>query len=199
MSEPRKVHIMVDIETTDVAHTAGIWQIGAVVINEHLLTVPSTFIHTHNPIIVMESESGYTSSLDTLKWQLSKNYANWTSALEMPIHETDSVRSMLNYLVDWLSQYGIVDIELYARGSFDFNVLRKAFETEGMEVPWKYYQENDQRTLSKFTDYDRKIAVVAHNAWMDAVQQAKVIYPLLEHFGLVPPVIPETRFNLRPE
>jgi len=180
-----KIHIMVDIETTGVEAGSGIWQIGAVVMDECLHTQPHTFLMTVNPVLVLAADSKYTSSVDTLLWQLQKNSDNWAFALEQSPVEGSSwgftpTKSMLVNLCDWLMGFNYAEIELYSRGSFDFQLLRAAFAIEGLTCPWKYYQENDQRTLSKWTSYNRETASPSHNALDDAIQQAKVIMHLLE-------------------
>lgn len=182
-----KTHIMVDIETTGTAIGSGIWQIGAVVMDESLYSDrPNTFLMTINPMSLMHSGSKYLSSAETLAWQWDKNEDNWNYALQQNFKEGASwgytpSKSLLTNFSDWLMGFGYANVELYSRGSFDFQLLRASFALESMDTPWKYYQENDQRTLSKWTSYSRETASPSHNALDDAIQQAKVIAHVFSH------------------
>lgn len=72
------------------------------------------------------------------------------------------------------------DVEFWCRGmEFDFLILEHAMEAEQVPIPWKYYQKNDLRTLSKLIP---QIPVPKnphkHNAAMDAVYQLEHLHAL---------------------
>jgi hypothetical protein len=79
---------------------------------------------------------------------------------------------------------------------FDLRILREAFESAGIEAPWKYQHEHDLRTLlyiakqvplSGFKAPDNAGAkLVPHYALHDAVEQAiicQAAYQSLSHFA----------------
>ena len=158
-------YAMIDCETFGLAPNSVILSIGAVTAEGAEFYLP----------VDITAQPGREVDLDTVKWW-------FTQETNPPTHGTMLLSEALIKLANWLSDENVT--EVWANGSdFDFPLLVTAYKAEGLQVPWKYNNVRDYRTLSKlFPRIEREPFVGAkHNALDDAKNQMTHLKTLLEY------------------
>ena len=152
-------HIMVDIETLDVAVTAKILSIGACTI------VPTDAGRHEFYRELYPHQPSRTESQSTLDW--------WKQQANMP-HGTLDLASALQQFSQWIASLRTTPI-IWCKGlDFDVAILNHAFRQCAIQIPWKYNHVRDCRTLEWiFEDkIDKSIENTnSHNALSDAKYQ----------------------------
>ena len=188
---PVKYHYMIDIETMGLSATAPIISIGAVKFDpeeswdQHPMEAFSV-----NVDIATVHHVGCAFEGETIKWWLAPERAAAREEL-LKGHGVD-LRDALDGLKDWLGEGG----PTWANSpSFDLAILARAFKFMGTEVPWKYTDERDYRTVRKMSptryvdmaDEEIKISLpnlVGHSARDDAEYQARALIYICDIQGL---------------
>lgn len=146
-------HFMIDIETYDTTPTAVILSIGA----ERILG-SETFYAEVDPNTQYER----TASIATKEW--------WAQQGNPPIHGFMQLIDVLTELSNWIKSLSEEPI-IWCKGTdFDVTILSHAYRSFGMEVPWKYSNVRDCRTVFKLCNVPRSEA--KHNALEDAMAQS---------------------------
>lgn len=160
--------LMIDIETLGTNPGCVILSIGAVEFHSEGIT--SEF-HAHiDPRSACNA--GLTIEPDTVMWWLGQ-----TQEAQKKLVEADTV-SLHDALEAFVDTFEWKDLRVWANGaSFDFPILKAAFDAVGRSIPWAYYNETDYRTLKNIVgksvfDTLRVSPTTAHDALADARAQA---------------------------
>ena len=146
-------HFMIDIETYDTSPSAVILSIGA----ENILGV-NTFYCEVDP----NTQHERTVSQDTKNW--------WAQQGNPPIHGFMQLVEVLAELSNWIKALSNEPV-IWCKGTdFDVTILAHAYKSFGMEVPWKYNNVRDCRTIFKLCNAPKVAAT--HNALEDAQAQS---------------------------
>lgn len=159
-----KVHIMVDIETLDTEPSAVILSIGACTIQDKNCQEFYCEVHA-------ESQPTRTRSIDTI---------NWWSQQPAELYPGNGVLMLEDVLMEfrsWIYNLGGRPI-IWTKGiDFDPKILAHAYKQFGAEVPWKYNDVRDFRTLKKMLEphipYPKNTN--PHNALADAKHQTDIL------------------------
>ncbi len=181
------MHVMLDLEIMGTGSHAAIVAIGAVIFEPSTGTVSSDFYR----IVDLEDAAEY-GKLDagTVKWWLLQS----EGARQIFAADEESV-SLTRALVDfseWLQEHQQHERDapqVWGNGvGFDCVILRNAFESTGVPVPWKFWHERDVRTVVELgrsiLGYDPKRDMpfdgVIHNALADAQHQVRYVSAIIQ-------------------
>jgi hypothetical protein len=156
---------MIDIETFDTANSAVIFQIGALIFDGPKVTAEFCI----DLAVQTQIDSGRTISASTLAFWLNpeiSGVAHKALSAKHPAYKNNALHQLCNFL----NQCKLDAV--WAKGSFDFNLLENFCEQCEFEVPWKFYQPRDLRTMMKECGVP-KHANISHNALDDCLHQHK--------------------------
>ena len=165
--------ISVDTETLGTSYGSVIAQIAACDIDN-----PSTFFNLYLDI-TKQADLGLVINADTVNWWSQQDARIKSVVLggSAPLSES------LTQFSIWLDTH-FQEPEMWMNSpSFDSTlILAPAYKTCGQNLPWKYYQERDFRTLKamgeKYFRYPFVKPANAHDALADARAQGAYIYEL---------------------
>ena len=158
-------NVMIDLETMALTPNSAIVSIGAVVFD------PGMNVVTKNTFYEKLDWKSQNRHLDweTIQW--------WKKQKPHTRKELDGhtkLKDMLENFELWLPD----DAKVWGNGSvFDIAILQDAYRTFNMDIPWKFWNVCDCRTVKHLFEssrggFDRKVAGTAHNALHDAENQA---------------------------
>jgi hypothetical protein len=169
-----KTEVMIDIETLSTKQNAAIVQIGAV-----KFCLSKGIISTFKVNVCPKSckEHGLHIDKKTIEWwgeQSKEARQSWSK-------DPQQLGVALQYFLSW---YGEKSHPTWSKGSyFDFPILENALNSCDYQVPWKYWDVYDYRTLINVCGIDdRKLkseGSVYHDAVSDCEEQVKVLLPIL--------------------
>ena len=157
-------HVMIDIETLSIENNAVIVSIGACSFNMYDIDSPEkdTFYRE------LEWADQITKGRD-----IQKSTINWWNSLPISIPKGKEFPeySMID-LLTWCKL--VKPVNYWFRGpQFDCVKLESLAKDYGCEVPWKFWEVKDSRTLDLFEHPRLDKPTVLHKADDDAIQQAK--------------------------
>lgn len=169
MTIATKTEIFIDIETTDTAHTAGIWEIGTVLVQHHGDGIDYfTREEEYNRLL---SPEGSVSN-DTLEWIKQKPHVfrRYKKALELNNNPTSALSDYHDFLLydvegDTLERDNTT---VYTWGNFDIPILVNAFKKRSIKIPWHYGSVVDFRSVMKCHNCGIRPNTGAHSALLDA-------------------------------
>lgn len=175
--------VMIDIETLDTTASAVVIQIGAVVFDYDMIGRVKVIAEFERKLPVSTQLAiNRTISEDTLKfWMNTPDQQKLLSELLAPgesDHHFDDVLDLIHFCQEHKPS------EYWSQGpTFDSIILEHMTDDFGGQVPWKFYQVRDLRTVQKFVGDDAKSKKMKaensnHNALDDCHSQIK----LLQHF-----------------
>lgn len=165
--QPR--HVMIDIETMGKTPECAIVSIGAVVFD------PRYGLVTNNTFYVeLDYESqGRRICEDTKSWWIKQS-----PEAKEALFGLDDLDTALEDLANWLP----ADCKPWGNGAtFDISFLEDAYRQVDQEVPWKFWNIRDCRTILDMYESKRggfgksSNRKGAHNALQDAIHQAKYV------------------------
>jgi len=160
---------MIDLETLSQKKTAAVVSIGACKFDER--GILDTFYCNIDPISCREV--GLHIQQETIDWwrkQKSEAY----KALK------NNRKSLTEALTEFKIWYGSKSVPTWGNSnSFDCVILENAFESVGIDCPWKFWDERCFRTFKALFKSDMKLEGVQHNALDDAIYQTKYILDVL--------------------
>lgn len=170
----KPVHISIDLETLGTDPDSLVLSIGAVVFNEDEILEAMSFYPT------IESQQAYGARInhDTFLWWL-KQSAEARMALVQD--ERFPMEEELAAFAERLSHYGH-DISPWGNGSsFDIAILNYHLGKNGVEKPWKFWNERCMREAVKHHPQVTRVkSEQPHEALADAMAQAKTIQAILK-------------------
>jgi inhibitor of KinA sporulation pathway (predicted exonuclease) len=164
---------MIDLETVDTKPTSKILSIGACIFNPNNDSIIDTF--SVSPDLIDQSYKWVrTESASTLEWWLKQPKTAYERAFtnegRVPLPEA------LQLLVAFFNKH--IPERTWAHGSlFDIGILENVLDQVGIQIPWKYWEVRDTRTLfesCKVSLTDNK-HVTSHIAVEDAINQARTV------------------------
>lgn len=161
-------HVMVDIETMGTNPDAAIVSIGAVLFNPLIGKIS-------NKTFYVELEwvpQGRCIDPETIKW-----WRTQPRVAQQALCGLDDLQEVLGAFTQWLPK----DCKVWGNGpTFDISILEHAYRQHKIDIPWKYWNVRDCRTVldmyeSKRGGLNRKVSGTKHNALDDAIHQAQTI------------------------
>jgi hypothetical protein len=176
------ISVMIDIETLGITPGCKIVSIGAVAFSGDELLGHEFYVRINRYL----GQDNYFEEEDTVRW--------WASQSEEvrkeidPSHNPETVISIYNalrQLNNFLTELAmscdvkIEDIEIWCKGaSFDFPILKRAYQLEGIIYFWNFRKERCFRTLQGlFPNLSESVKPelsggIKHHALYDATEQA---------------------------
>lgn len=173
-------NVMLDLETLGTAPTSIVLSVGAVCDAD-----PS---RTFQMYLEMEPQLDYgaTLSTSTLSWWLGQDEAarnDQIDAARVRVHPAVAFRA----LADWMHQFGDpARLLLWGNGAgFDVPIVSFHMDCNGIEKPWKFWNERCYRTLKSMFPHVKKPSTNQHTALGDALNQMLHLQLLLEELQRV--------------
>lgn len=187
-------HVMINIEITGTNSKAPIASIGAVFFNPNTGELSEQFycrVDFENDML-----NGAVPDGDTIKWWLRQSSK---APAELIRDDAYPIWHAVSQFSDWLTDNAenLGTLQVWANSpSFECIILKSAFERTDTDIPWKYWNERDVRTLKEVgfavMDMGRfrgtmETTCVKHNALDDAISQvalvSAVMSRLVKHHG----------------
>lgn len=169
MTKPlRANHVMIDLETMGKTPDCAIVSIGAVVFDPRIGRVSKNTFYRE---LDWESQ-GRTIDPGTQEWWQGR-----APAAKAALNGLDELDEALVELAEWLPR----DAKPWGNGAtFDISFLEHAYRQHGIEIPWKFWNVRDCRTIKDLYEsarggYDKKSGGTLHHALDDAIFQAQYI------------------------
>lgn len=166
-------HIMIDLETFSTAPDAGIIQIGAQVFDPaadegHELIGDGICLNVDPQAII---DAGMRMDWSALHWWMSQPDAFRTLAAP---GEGLKLSGALTHLSAFVNANGGTWAKVWANGAaFDPPILESSYRRCRMDVPWRYNNVLDMRTIGWLAPNVKRVEPeVAHNALSDCKAQA---------------------------
>ena len=168
-------HLMLDIETFGTTPGCVVLSIGAV---EFDLNGIKGEFHAH---IDVDSSTTLGLKVDahTVMWWLDQSKEAQNALLQADTFPIQDVLDAFSDTFEWK------DLKIWANGaSFDFPILEAVYKAAHRNVPWKYYNQMDFRTMKNLVpnnSYEllRVRPGTAHNALDDARAQAATLINII--------------------
>lgn len=166
--EKNMKNVMLDLETMGTGPNAAIVAIGAVEFCLHSFELGKEF---YAPIDLKTSvKSGGVIDPSTVLWWMkqSEQARNLFKGTGFDLYST------LASFSSWIEETCGPDVRVWGNGAaFDNVVLGSAYDREGIERPWKFWNDRCYRTVkSMFPHVEMKRTGTHHNALDDAKSQA---------------------------
>jgi len=167
--------IMIDLETFSLDHKAVFPVLCAVMFDSKTFEIGDIFYRVISA--GDQLKNGRTIDASTLEWWM-KQSEEARSAL---FDDQRLIASVLFEFRLWCPENSLV----WANGiDFDLSILRDAFEGD---IPWKYWNQRDLRTVVKLSSIDSKsipFVGVKHNAKDDCIHQIHLLREAYKALGL---------------
>lgn len=164
-------HVMIDLETLGVTPQAPVVAIGGCRFSPD--TGEISPLNLYVKVDVEDALRGRTLSPSTFKWWMQQSDA----ARQEVVNGTAAMAEALAMLTDFCTPETIV----WGNGAtFDISILEDLYRQYMMDLPWKFYNVRDVRTVVDLASpimsvYDFAFDGVKHNALDDAKFQAKYV------------------------
>lgn len=169
-------NVMVDIETLGTDIGSVIVTIGACGIG-----TDGNYHDFYARLSMSESIGlGFKTNGSTIKWWLEQEDA---ARQELINGDTKDVVSALKGFATWLGRNFDADFRIWCNGaSFDFPMLKAYFLKFDMNVPWKYWNERDLRTMKGICPAIKnfKFDGTKHSALDDAKNQFEQLHLIMK-------------------
>ncbi len=161
------LHTMIDLETMGVSAGCAIVSIGAVEFDPNTGLLGREFYD--NVDLQSCLDAGLRVDGSTIMWWMSQDDAARKALSVNP----KALSIVLNNYKLWFNASSLV----WSHGaSFDHTVLSAAYRATGIELPWKFRNERDTRTIFDLSGVKMKASVgTYHNALCDAKTQALAV------------------------
>lgn len=159
---------MIDLETMGTNPDSAIVSIGAVIFDPRYGQVSKDTFYVE----LDWKSQGRTIDRETEKWWKAQS-----NEAKDALYGIDDLDVTLKDLAAWLPG----DVKVWGNGSvFDISMLEDAYRQLDIEIPWKFWNIRDCRTVldmyeSKRGGFSKKSGGVTHNALDDAIYQAQYI------------------------
>lgn len=165
-------HVMPDLETMGTRPGCAIVSIGAVVFD---------------PRYGVENQKSFYRELDwksqvALGFHIDPSTEKWWSKQSKEAREgLNGIDDLKTVLIEFAKFIPSKDAKIWGNGpSFDVSILEHAYTKLGLDIPWKFWNVRDCRTVKDMFECQRggwnnKVAGTAHNALDDAKHQAQYV------------------------
>lgn len=162
--------VMIDLETLGTVPGCAILSIGCVAFDFKTKQLGDTFY------IVVDRAScqavGLKEDSDTLAWW--KRQADEAKQVLKDAETGVPLAEALDYLTDYLRQFGLGKVKIWGNGSdFDNAILAACYASVGKKLPWLFWNNRCYRTLKSVFSGPKLVRQgTYHNALDDARSQA---------------------------
>lgn len=168
-------HVMLDLETFGTTPQCPVLSLGAVYFDP---VTGNTGPSLYETIGFEDAFEGRYADPATIKWWLSQpdkaREALWNQ--EFPGTQDTLLGALQRFLT-------LDDVEVFVWGNgatFDISILEDLYRQNGMDIPWKFYNVRDVRTIvhlaKGIVDRDNYSFIgTKHNALDDAIHQVKYV------------------------
>jgi len=163
-------HCMIDLETVGLTPDARIVSIGAVIFDPRYgrIDKKNTFY------IELDHKAQTNRAMDkgTMEW-----WTKQSREAKKALKGTTLLEDALEELAFWLPE----DVKVWGNGpTFDIVILEDAYHQCGIEIPWKFWNIRDCRTIKDLYEsarggWEKKSGGTLHNALDDAQYQAQYV------------------------
>lgn len=162
-------HAMIDLETMGKVPGMAIVSIGAVIFDPRYGKVSDETFYVE---LDWENQDRFICP-ETREW-----WSKQSPEAQEALYGLDDLDSALRQLASWLPP----DVKVWGNGAtFDISCLEDAYRQLEIEIPWKFWNVRDCRTILDMYESSRggfnksSNRKGAHNALQDAIYQAKYI------------------------
>ncbi|MCI4204271.1 3'-5' exonuclease [Dickeya dianthicola] len=189
-------NVMIDLETMGKKPNAPIASIGAVFFNPETGELGERFyccVDFENDMF-----NGAEPDGETIKWWLRQSNV---ARAELTRDDAYPICGAVDKFSDWLTDNAdsLNTLHVWANSpSFDCAILKSAFERTDTDIPWKYWNERDVRTIKaiglSIMDIGRFLGTaetigVKHNALDDAINQVRLVSAVWRNIHSAIPVL----------
>lgn len=178
--------LMIDLETLGIKPGYAILSIGACIFAPEIESTDKEILkHSFYANIDRAScvEAGLLIDPDTELW-----WSQQSDAARLAF-ETPAPRPLEDVIQDfvlWMRKFPGLIVNHWANSpSFDYIILKAAFEAVGARWPFPFYKERDVRTLKNIFPPAVRHEGEAHNALDDAVHQARQVQDIFKQILLL--------------
>lgn len=164
-------HCMIDLETLDLKPSSKIVSIGAVIFDPRQSKLGETF-YMELDHKAQKNRTQDDTPDGTVAW-----WKKQSPAVKKALKGTDLLADALEELDFFLPK----DVKVWGNGSiFDIAILEDAYRQLDIEIPWKFWNVLDMRTVKAVYEagrggFSRACGGNKHNALDDAVHQAESV------------------------
>lgn len=160
-------HVVLDLETVSTEKEALILSIGYAIVKD------GEIVNMGEIRPRMEQQPNRHVSFDTIRWWLDGTKADAQRHLSsIEEYDVDVALEVFRAAVECHGDWSKVRVWGNSP-NFDCDILAGLYRAMGKEVPWKFYNERDMRTLRDMHKHDRTVPKIAHSAMWDAVAEAE--------------------------
>lgn len=177
--------LMIDIETMGLEHDAFVLTVGLA------LFTPKEIMSSTQFAVDLEHQKSLGRKVDitTALWWMDDDQAHARRRLLDPSRRVLTVSHLHAVLDEWCHR-DLPDwhdqMPVWACGAdFDFPILASLLRANHMELPWKFWQQHDFRTIKHTCPRLDFAKPAAHDAEADARWQADYLIQLNQELGLV--------------
>jgi DNA polymerase III epsilon subunit-like protein len=171
--KPSDRQIVVDLETLSARPNSCIISIGAVAFTLQDGITEEFFINV-DPLTC--KEIGLHISKETVAWWASQPKEAIESWQKDPVPLKEAMQKFTEF-------YGNTSVPIWGNGSsFDITILESAYfalNDEMINIPWKFWDIYDMRTLTSILGRRLEKTGINHNALHDSIAEAKLIIDML--------------------
>lgn len=185
--------IMIDIETWAKSDSAVIRAIGLVVFDPCAQDNDSVRLIDCRHSIDQQLERGREIDPETVEWWRGQEltlsnaiatgrteYLNSVFTAETMLSITDVITALAGYARE-TSRNGRITV--WARSpSFDLKIISHLYQSMGLDLPWKFWEEADCRTLDKFITHPKSAR--PHDPLSDCFAQAHHVRDTVKLLGI---------------
>ena len=172
--KPTDRQIVVDLETLSARPNSCIISIGAVAFTLQD-GITEEFLINVDPVSC--KELGLHISKETVQWWSTQSKEAIDSWKKDPVPLREAMKKFNEF-------YGNVSVPIWGNGaSFDITILESAYfalNDEDINIPWKFWDIYDMRTLTSVLGRKLEKTGINHNALHDAIAEAKLIMDMLK-------------------
>lgn len=165
-------HVMIDLETMATTPQAAVVSIGAVYFSPSTGELGDVL---HLKLDIAAACKGRALDPNTIKWWLGQGRSAREGLLK------GGMECQINALTILANFLKVDNVTVWGNGStFDISILEDWYRQLDIEIPWKYYNVRDMRTVVDLAEgivdkNDFEFEGIKHNALDDAKHQARVV------------------------
>lgn len=175
-------HLMLDLETLGATPGSIVLSAGAVAFDPYHEIISEEEQHRfyRNFGITPQKDLGLDFEAGTFLWWLQQDKAAIDALLRKQVHIKEGIQSFINFF----KRNGYTYIWSHGAG-FDVPVIEHIMRLLELEIPWKFWNVRDTRTIFHLAKIKpNRSEGTHHNALDDSIQQAKAVQRAYSKLGL---------------